>query len=132
MTGGWERVDSWVLMGLTREAQPLEEVIARMDALNHLIPAQEDLAVSLGWLVGAGLVAVDGANYLLTQQGSDLVESTSASTRGWLAAWDRVDAALKEQPRPQSPAQVDLPQSEYERALRAYKALWKEYRKQHP
>jgi len=115
MTRGWERTDAWLLMGLTGEAETLDQVIARMDGINKAIPTREEIAVGLSWLSGAGLAEVGAGMYGLTPRGADFVASS-----GGAGSWDGVKAALQLLPHPATRPDVGISEDEYRRALETY------------
>lgn len=117
MTRGWEWADSWLLMGLTGEAETLDQVIARMDGINHAIPTREEIAVGLSRLSGAGLAEVGAGMYGLTPRGADFVEEASSGDTG---SWDGVKAALQLLPHPATRPDVGISEDEYRRALKTY------------
>ena len=120
MTRGWEWADSWLLMGLTGKAETLDQVIARMDGINHAIPTREEIAVGLSWLSGAGLAEVGAGMYGLTPRGADFVEEASGGTQLSYTAWDGVKAALQLLPHPAARPDVGISEDEYRRAVKTY------------
>ena len=118
MTRGWEWADSWLLMGLTGEADTLDQVIARMDGINKAIPTREEIAVGLSWLSGAGLAEVGAGMYGLTPRGADFVEEAGGTLS--YPTWDRVKAALQLLPHPAARPDVGISEDEYRRALETH------------
>jgi len=116
MTRGWEWADSWLLMGLTGEAETLDQVIARMDGINKAIPTREEIAVGLSWLSGAGLAEVGAGMYGLTPR--DFVEEAGGTLS--YPTWDAVKAALQLLPHPATRPDVAISEDEYRRALKTY------------
>lgn len=108
-------------MGLGKQAAPLHRVIAQMDALNHAIPGRDELEDGLRALVGGGFACKQSEGFRLTTAGEQLVTAAGGKTRDWHLAWDRVRAALEEQPYPAELADVHITQDDCDRAVRAYK-----------
>ena len=105
-------------MGLTGEAETLDQVIARMDGINKAIPTREEIAVGLSWLSGAGLAEVGAGMYGLTPRGADFVEEAGGTLS--YPTWDAVKAALPLLPHPATRPDVGISEDEYRRAMKTY------------
>jgi hypothetical protein len=81
---------AWLFLSVPNEPAPLQDVIAAADGINHAIPAERELQVSLGWLQAQGLVRKEGRRYSLTPAGAALRAACSAKTM--MKTWETVTA----------------------------------------
>ena len=91
-----------------------------MDAINHAIPGRDELEDGLRALIGAGVAREQSTGFQLTTVGEQLVTTAGGNTRNWRLAWERVRAALEEQPYPGELAEVRITLDDFDRAVRAY------------
>jgi hypothetical protein len=83
---------AWLFLSVPQEPAPLQNVIAVADGINHAIPTDRELQVSMGWLQAQGLVRKDGGMYSLTPPGIALRAECSATTM--MKTWQTVTARL--------------------------------------
>lgn len=81
---------AWLFLSVPDEPAPLQDVIAAADGINHAIPTDRELQVSLGWLRAQGLVKKVGRKYSRTPAGVAVRAACSAKTI--MKTWDTVAA----------------------------------------
>lgn len=66
-----------------RRGCSLSQLIATADAINHAIPTRDELASSIGALVGAGLVEVVGGKFRITHAGKRMKKHWKGGMFNW-------------------------------------------------
>lgn len=84
------KTHAWLFLAVPAKPAPLRDVIAVADGINHAIPTERELQVSLGWLQAHGLIQKVGRKYSLTASGVAL--RTACSARTMMKTWDTVAA----------------------------------------
>jgi hypothetical protein len=85
---------AWIFLSVSESPASLQDVIAMADAINHAIPTDKELQVSLGWLRANGLIQKEGRRYSLTPSG--LALRTETSRHLVMKSWDAVTRKFTE------------------------------------
>jgi hypothetical protein len=85
---GWTSVDAWILAATSSAAQgcTLTDLVATTDGINHAVPSTAELAESLAYLIGSGLLLWDGGHVLLTPAGRAIRRSWRRGLFSWSKA----------------------------------------------
>lgn len=110
---------AWLFLSVPQAPAPLQNVIAVADGINHAIPTDRELQVSLGWLQALGLVRKDGRMYSLTPAGVALRTECSATTM--MRTWDNVTARFAVTAGASAP-EDDVSSAEVATAYEGYRA----------
>jgi hypothetical protein len=84
---------SWIFYAIALASQrvPVDysgiESVA--DGINHAVPTQKEMRVSLSWMASKDLVQKDGKRYQLTEAGKKLAEEASAGTA--MKVWKNIE-----------------------------------------
>ena len=109
------------------EPGELDRIIGMADAINHVIPTQEELNLSLGLLRGAGLVLKQQNQYCLTSSGVELVGQARALGGSIFNVWQGLESLLAELPQIQYVPET-LSAADVSAAHAAYsKRFWQQY-----
>lgn len=120
---------AWILLSVTTQPTSLHRIIATADAINHAIPTQEELNVSLGWLAHRGLIRKDGELYRLTETGGELTQRVAAKWATRREEWNALAEMLSALIGAGAPPDT-LTEGQVEKACKAYnKEFWQAYRK---
>ena len=65
------------------------------DAINHAIPTQKELSVSIKWLTDKKMIEKEGKKTRLTDVGSDIIEQASNKPGGAMKVWDRIEKTIE-------------------------------------
>ena len=115
---------SWIFLTVTEQPTSLQDIVGVADFINHAIPTQNELQVSLGWLQAQGLIKKEEGNYLLTEAGVTLRKSVSHK-RKIFDQWDAVDAKFSQMPKIAVQPE-DISAAEVDTAYKDYvKQIWK-------
>jgi hypothetical protein len=120
----WVFSDAWVFAAIQghsiEDGDPLTEVIATGDAINHAILTEEEFTRAVPRLINAGLIGADltADRYWRTQAGHELFERRMKrhGLFGWIEA---IPPALRRLGPPQDGEWV-LPPGSFDRAARAW------------
>jgi hypothetical protein len=107
-----------LFLSVPEEPAPLQDVIATADGINHAIPTDRELQVSLGWLRAQGLVKKVDRAYSLTPAGVALRAACSAKTT--MKTWDTV-ASRFAAIAPSSAHEDDVSSAEVAAAYQGYR-----------
>jgi hypothetical protein len=124
MTAEWTITDAWLLSAVAgtdaATGSSLVDVIARADAINHAIPAEEEFVRSIGRLHAAGLVEADlrVERLWLTESGQRLRGRWQHGMFGWL---DAIPPGLRALGPPKDTGWT-LPPKLFAHAVREYQA----------
>ncbi|CAN7266767.1 hypothetical protein [Knoellia sp. LjRoot47] len=115
-TRGWTSSDAWILASIaaSRRGSTLSHVIGTADAFNHDIPSRDQLASSIGALIGAGLVDSVDERLRLTREGQRIRKTW----RGGAFEWGEMLPHLQRTPR--SGQVYPLSGEEWQRAYDEY------------
>ncbi len=90
--------DAWILLAIALvgrdSSASLTQVVAAADAVQHAIPAREEINGAVGRLVRAGYVVPEGARLGLTESGRALDAATSVGGKTHSARQTALEAAL--------------------------------------
>jgi hypothetical protein len=100
----------------------LRDVIATADYINHAIPTDLEVRISVGRLSAAGLLAIDGDKLGLTPNGRELFKGKRSGSV--YDARDRLRVDLRQIPVPSAASGQQLPAGTYERAVADYQESW--------
>ena len=121
----WDIVDAWLLAAIAiapasaaGDGASLRAVISAADGINHAIPSESEVELTLRRLIGARLISVDAAAecITLTEAGRQVRGRWRLGLFGWMEA---LPPALRRHGAPED-AQWSLPAGAYDNAVRAY------------
>ena len=64
------------------------------DGINHAVPTQKELQISIAWLTNKGLILKNGKRYELTNKGKLEYEAVSKNSDKLLAIWKHLEIKL--------------------------------------
>ena len=84
-SGDWRMSDAWLLAASsdTKQGAALTDLLATADGISHAIPTRDELASSLGALIGAGLVEVVDHRFRTTSAGRTIKRHWKGGLFGW-------------------------------------------------
>ena len=90
---------SWIFLATALSSQECGANVAAIselaDGINHAVPTQKELQVSLKWLLIKGLIRKDQSKYSLTDQGNELIQQAEKRSNILLKLWEILEADLK-------------------------------------
>ena len=90
---------SWIFLATALASQECGANVAAIselaDGINHAVPTQKELQVSLKWLQIKGLIRKDQNRYSLTDQGNGLIQQAKKRSNILLKLWEILEADLK-------------------------------------
>ena len=90
---------AWILLSVPDEPAALDRVIGVADAINHAIPTQDELNLSLGFLQSAGFVLKQQNQFRLSPSGIELIAQARAPGGSIFDVWHRLASHLAQQPQ---------------------------------
>ena len=89
---------SWILLATAlasqKEPSDINSISMIADGINHSIPTEKELRMSLTWLINKGLILKQGKKYRLTEKGMALYELVSNNTATIMKIWENLNIQL--------------------------------------
>lgn len=91
---------SWIFLAtaLASQEEPadLNAISMIADGINHVIPTEKELRMSLTWLTNKRLILKQGRKYTLTAIGLTKYNDANSKTKVLLKIWDNLNKKLME------------------------------------
>ena len=87
---------SWILLSIHEHGSTRRQISEMADAINHAIPTDCEMEMSLRWLQKRGFVREDSSRFVLTDTGAAFVAHFSSATRPIMQTWHAVSDAIQE------------------------------------
>jgi len=65
------------------------------DAINHAVPTDKEMQISLRWLEQEGIVVKTGKRFGITKRGTELLEGAKNNSRTVFEVWDRLTKEIQ-------------------------------------
>lgn len=92
-------VISWIFLAISlaseKEPADLNAISMIADGINHSVPTDKELKLSLHCLLKEGLISKQGKKYTLTENGKTKFENASQTTSVLLKIWDILDENIR-------------------------------------
>jgi predicted transcriptional regulator len=93
------KINSWIFLATSiasqKEPADINSISLIADGINHSIPTDKELQISLNWLLSEGLISKKGSKYSLTEIGKTKFENASKTTSVLFKIWDILDEDLQ-------------------------------------
>lgn len=90
---------SWIFLATALASQTgpadFNSISTIADGINHAVPTQKELQMSLTWLTNRGLVAKIGSKYSLTAKGKSDYNQVSGKSTAFSTIWKKLEGSLK-------------------------------------
>ncbi|MEL7586495.1 MAG: hypothetical protein AAGU19_07240 [Prolixibacteraceae bacterium] len=90
-----EQAISWVFLAIAlatnTKSSDINGISSVADGINHAVPTQKELQISISWLTKKGLIIKKGKRYELTTNGKFEYETASKNTDKLLAIWKNLE-----------------------------------------
>lgn len=92
-----EHTISWIFLAIASQNSPtnINAISSIADGINHAIPTQKELQISISFLKTNGLIDEKGKNYNLTEKGKIIYSSASDETKTLFEIWKKLDEIIK-------------------------------------
>lgn len=91
---------SWIFYAASAAANSngvtLRDIETVADGINHAIPTQKEMKISLSWAESKGLIERTGKKVFLTEVGRAFAARFSGKPGSIMKTWDRISAAFAE------------------------------------
>jgi len=86
---------SWIFLAiaLATNTKPtdISGISSVADGINHAVPTQKELQISITWLTTKGLIIKQGKNYELTSKGKLEYELASKNNQTVMKVWENLE-----------------------------------------
>lgn len=86
---------SWIFLAtaLATSIKPtdINGISSVADGINHAVPTQKELQISISWLTNKELIIKQGRNYELTSKGKLEYETASKNTQILMKIWKNIE-----------------------------------------
>jgi hypothetical protein len=93
-----EQIISWIFLAIalatSTEPSDINGISMVADGINHAVPTQKELQISIAWLTNKGLVLKHGKSYELTSKGKLEYEAASKNSDKLLTIWKNLEIKL--------------------------------------
>jgi predicted transcriptional regulator len=93
-----EQIVSWIFLAIalatSTEPSDINGISMVADGINHAVPTQKELQISIAWLTNKGLILKNGKRYELTNKGKLEYEAVSKNSDKLLAIWKNLETKL--------------------------------------
>ncbi len=93
-----EQIISWIFLAIAlatnTEPSDINGISMVADGINHAVPTQKELQISIAWLTNKGLILKNGKRYELTNKGKLEYEAVSKNSDKLLAIWKHLEIKL--------------------------------------
>lgn len=93
-----EQIISWIFLAIAlatnTEPSDINGISMVADGINHAVPTQKELQISIAWLTNNGLILKNGKRYELTNKGKLEYEAVSKNSDKLLAIWKHLEIKL--------------------------------------
>jgi hypothetical protein len=90
---------SWILLATAlasqKQSADLKDISMLADGINHAVPTQKELQLSIPWLLKNELIEKEGSKYRLTKKGLINYNFASLKTNALLEIWKNLERQLK-------------------------------------
>lgn len=90
-----EQIISWIFLviALAANTEPsdINGISMVADGINHAVPTQKELQISIAWLTNKGLILKHGKSYELTNKGKLEYDAASKNSNKLLAIWKNLE-----------------------------------------
>jgi hypothetical protein len=87
---------SWILLSVHERGGTRRQIYEVADAINHAVPTNREMDMSLRWLLQRGLIREDRNHFALTDAGAALIARFRRPTRPIMQTWDAVSGFIQE------------------------------------
>lgn len=92
------QIISWIFLAIalvaSTEPSDINGISMVADGINHAVPTQKELQISIAWLTNKGLILKHGNSYELTNKGKVEYEAASNNSNKLLAIWKHLEIKL--------------------------------------
>lgn len=90
---------SWIFLAIGMAAQnepaSLKEISTIADGINHAVPTEKEIRISVSWLLQNEQIEKMGSKYRLTKQGLIIYNFASLKTNNLLEIWKNIERQIK-------------------------------------
>jgi hypothetical protein len=90
---------SWIFLAISMAAQiepaSLKDISTIADGINHAVPTEKEIRLSISWLLTNEQIEKVGSKYRLTKKGLIHYNSASLKTNTLLEVWKNMERQIK-------------------------------------